>query len=71
MNITHKLVVPPAPDYPGSLGDKAILLSINADNADLAVADTSDPFWQNLNFNNIMDINNLDINKHYVWYLWL
>jgi polysaccharide pyruvyl transferase WcaK-like protein len=64
MNITHKLVVPPAPDCPGSLGDKAILLSINAYNTDLAVADTSNPFWQNLNFNNIVDINNLDINKY-------
>lgn len=61
---TKKLLIPPAPYCPGSLGDKAILLSINTKDTDLAVADTSSDFWQNLNFNNIVDINNLDINKY-------
>jgi polysaccharide pyruvyl transferase WcaK-like protein len=64
MNITYKLVIPPTPDYPGSLGDKAILLSINTKDADLAVADTSSPFWQNLNFDNVVNINNLEVNKY-------
>lgn len=59
-----KLIVPPTPKYPGSLGDKAILFSIDKTNTDLGVCDTDDNFWQDLNFTNIIDINNIDIKKY-------
>lgn len=59
-----KLVVPPTPKYPGSLGDKAILLSIEKNNTDLVVCDTNNNFWQDLNFKNIIDINHIDIKKY-------
>lgn len=59
-----KLIVPPTARYPGSLGDKAILLSIEKNNADLLVCNTEDSFWQDLNFKNIIDINRIDIKKY-------
>jgi polysaccharide pyruvyl transferase WcaK-like protein len=64
MSINNKLIIPPTVKYPGSLGDKAILLSIEKNNADLVVCDTRSGFWQDLNFKNIIDINNIDIKKY-------
>lgn len=59
-----KLIVPPTPKYPGSLGDKAILLSIEKNNADLVVCDTGDDFWQDLSYENLIDINNIEVEKY-------
>lgn len=60
----RQLVIPPAPDYPGSLGDKSIMLSVANDNMDIAVGDVTDIFWQNLGFNNVVNIKNIDQNLY-------
>lgn len=60
----HKLVIPPSPYYPGSLGDKSIMLSIANNNMDIAVDNIYDSFWQNLGFDKIIDIKKIDKNLY-------
>jgi polysaccharide pyruvyl transferase WcaK-like protein len=66
MTQNYQLVVSAASIYPGSLGDKAILYSIPTDNTDMFAVDPKNSFWQDLNFNNIVDKSYIskNINKY-------
>jgi len=60
----RKLIIPPAPDSPGSLGDQAILLVVRDGDSTLGVQDVTHPFWNKLRYNRRYSINHLEY-SHY------
>lgn len=57
---SKKLIIPPTPAWPGSLGDQAILLSLDKEKCDIVACDVNERSWSDLGFEKTIDFRKIN-----------